>query len=197
MKLKSKQVEILVKHPWEARPARIISDAAVATIGVGDGRLIPLVIIDSAERPDIEELVRVHEHLPPGDVKVQWGDLKSAPDSIALFLKFTRPAEAFLVLNFDIVKQGGVVDQILSSRALYLQPGREGDRLSNTLHAKRILIEVPETGFGKTWDGILFKHLVKDFRRKGLPKDQAKEATKGFIEEWRKIGRSRPWTSRA
>ena len=195
MKLKSKQVEIPIKHPWEAQPARIINDAAVATVGVGNGRLIPLVIIDSAGRPDIEELVRVHEHLPPGDVKVQWGDLKSAPGGIALLLRFTRPAEVLLVLNFDIVRQGGVVDQILSSRALYLQPGREGDRLSNTLDAKRIRIEVPETGFSKTWDGILFKHLVKDFRRRGLPKHQAKEATKGVIEEWRKIGRSRPWAS--
>lgn len=195
MKLKSKQVEIPIKHPWEAQPARIINDAAVATVGVGDGRLIPLLIIDSGERPDIEELVRVHEHLPPGDVKVQWGDLKSGPGAIALLLRFTRPAEVLLVLNFDIVRQGGVVDQILSSRALYLQPGREGDRLSNTLAAKRILIEVPETGFSKKWDGILFKHLVKDFRRKGLPKHQAKEATKGFIEEWRKLGRSRPCAS--
>ena len=79
MKLKSRQVEIPIKHPWEAQPARIINDAAVATVGVGDGRLIPLVIIDSAERPDIEELVRVHKYLPPGDVKVQWGHLKSAP----------------------------------------------------------------------------------------------------------------------
>jgi hypothetical protein len=192
MNLKSKKVEIPMKHDWEAQPARIVSDAVMATVGVGDGRLIPLVIIDSAERPDIEELVRVHEHLPPGDVKVQWGDLKSSPDSIALLLRFTRPVEALLVLDFDIVKQGGVVDQILSSRALYLQPGRKGDRLSNTFDAKRILIEVPETGFSKTWDGILFKHLVKDFQRKGLPKQQAKEATKAFIEEWRKLGRSRP-----
>lgn len=193
MKLKSKQVEIPIKHAWEAQPARIINDAAVATVGVGDGRLIPLVIIDSAGRPDIEELVRVHEYLPPGDVKVQWGDLKGAPDGIALILRFTRPAEVLLVLEFDIVRQGVVVDQILSSRALYLQPGREGDRLSNTLDAKRILIEVPETGFSKTWDGIIFKYLAKDFRRRGLPKHQAKEATKGVIEEWRKIGRSRPW----
>lgn len=195
MKLKSKQVEIPLKHPWEAQPARIINDAAVATVGVGDGRLIPLVIIDSVERPDIEELVRVHECLPPGDVRVQWGELKSGPGGIALLLTFTRPVEALLVLNFDIVRQGGVVDQILSSRALYLQAGREGDRLSNTLDAKRILIEVPETGFSKTWDGILFKYLVKDFRRKGLPKQQAKDAAKGAIEEWRKFDRLRPWAS--
>lgn len=197
MKLKSKQVEIPVKQKWEVQPVRIISDAAVATVGVGDGRLIPLVIIDSAGRPDIEELVRVHEHLPPGDVKVQWGNLKSGSDGIALFLRFTRPAEVLLVLQFDIVKQGVIVDQILLSRALYLQPGREGDRLSNNLDARKILIEVPETGFRKTWDKILVKYLVKDFRRRGLPKHQAKEATKAVIEEWRKFGRSRPFALRA
>ena len=195
MRLKSKQVEIPLKHLWEAQPARIINDAAVATVGVGDGRLIPLLIIDSSGRPDIEELVRVHEHLPPGDVKVQWGDLKTTPDGIALILRFTRPLEVLLLLKFDIVRQGIVVDQILLSKALYLQPGREGDRLGNTLDAKRILIEVPETGFSKTWDEILFKHLVKDFRRRGLPKHQAKEAARGAIEEWRKIGRSRLWAS--
>lgn len=196
MKLKSKLAEIPIKYPWEAQPARVINDAAVATVGVGDGRLIPLLIIDSAGRPDFEELVRVHEYLPPGDVKVQWGDLKSAPDDIALILRFTRPLEVLLLLNFDIVRQGVVVDQILSSKALYLQPGREGDRLVNTLDAKRILIEVPETGFSKIWDETLFKHLVKDFRRKGLPKHQAKEAARGAIEEWRKIGQSRLWASR-
>lgn len=197
MKLKSKQVEILIKHPWEAQPTRIINDAAVAALGVAEGRLIPLLIIDSVERPDIEELVRVHEHLPPGDVKIQWSQLKNDSDGIAMLIRFTRPAEVFLMLYFDIVRQGGLVDQILSSRALYLQPGRNGDRLSNTLGAKRLLIEVPETGFSKPWDEIFFKHLVKDFRQKGLSKHQAKEATKGFIEKLREFGRSRLLTKPA
>ncbi len=196
MKLKSKKTELPLNHPWEARPAKIVSDAALATVNVGDGRLIPLVIIDSSERPDIEELVRVHEYLPPGDVKVQWGGLENTPDNIALVLRFVRPVEALLVLDFDILKQGVIVDQILLSQALYLQPGREGDRLKNSFDAKRILIEVPETGFSKTWKEMFFKHLVKDFRRKGLPKNQAKEATREVMEQWRKIGLSRPWTSR-
>jgi hypothetical protein len=193
MKLKSRKTEIPTKNPWEARPATIISDAAVATVNVGEGRLIPLVIIDSSERPDIEELVRVHEYLPPGDVTVQWGHMENTPEWIALFLRFVRPVEVLLVLNFNIVKQGGIVDQILLSRALYLQSGRAGDRFRNTIDAKRILIDVPETGFGKTWNGLLFKRLVKDFRQRGLPKYQAKEAARGLIEEWRKFGRSRLW----
>jgi hypothetical protein len=195
MKLKSKKVKISPNHPWEAKPARIINDAAIATAGVGEGRLIPLVIIDSVERPDIEELVRAHECLPPGDVRVQWGVLNSGPGDIALLLTFIRPVEALLLLNFDVVRQGGLVDQILSSRALYLQLGREGDRLSTTYDAKRILIEVPDTGFIKRWNEIFFKYLVKDFRQKGMPKKKAKEAAEDAIEEWRKLGRLRPRTS--
>lgn len=196
MKLKPRKAKIPTKHPREAFPAKIVSDAAIATVNVGEGRMIPLVIIDTSDRPDIEELVRIQEHLPSGDVSVQWGSLEDTPKLVALLIKFIRPVEAFLVLNFDIVKQGVIVDQILLSKALYLQPGQEGDRFANTMDAKKLLIEIPETGFSNTWDKMLFKHLVKDFREKGLPKYQAREAAKGVIEEWRKFGKLRPWVNR-
>ena len=193
MKLKPIKAKIPAKHPWEVLPAEIISDPTIATVGVADGRFIPLLIIDSSDRPDIEELVRVHEHLPPGDVTVQWVQLLKIPNSIALLLRFIRPVEALLIINFDIAKQGGIVDQILSSRALYIQPGRKGDRLINTLDAKKVLIDIPETGFSKTWDDIFFTHMVKWFRQKGLKKYEAKEAAKKAIKEWRRLGQLRPW----
>lgn len=196
MKPKLKKIEMPTKHPWETRPAMIISDAAIATVNVGEGRFIPLVIVDTSERPEIEELVRVHAYLPPGDVIVQWGALENSHECTALFLRFVRPVEAFLVLNFNIVKQGVIVDQILSARALYLQAGREGNCIGNTIDAKRILIDVPDIGFSKIWDEMLFKHLVTHFRQKGLQKHHAKEATRRLIEEWRKFGRSRPLSQR-
>ena len=196
MKLKSTRTKIPLKHPWEAQPVKIVGDAAIATINVGEGRLIPMVIIDSSQRPDIEEMIRVHEYLQPGDVTTQWGNMANTSDSIALLLRFIRPAETFIVLNFDIVKQGVIVDQILSSNGLYLQAGHEGDRFGNTPGAKRILIEVPETGFSKDWDGLYTKCLIKDFRRMGLRKHQAIEAAKEAIGKMRKIGRTRPWGPR-
>jgi len=67
-----------LKHEWEGVPARIVSDAAVMTAGVADGKLVPLVIIDASERPDLEELVRVQQHITTGDVGVQWGRRKGA-----------------------------------------------------------------------------------------------------------------------
>lgn len=191
MKLKSKKINIPIKHSWEGYPTKIISDAAIASINIADGKLIPLVIIDCSNRPDIIELVRVHEYLSTGDVKTQWAKKKRNSKYISLLITFIRPKEAFLILSFNIVKQGIIVDQILSSKALYLQPGQEGDRAANTINAKRLLIEVTETGFSEYWDRLQSKHLVKSFRQKGLPKYKAKKATKTTIENRRQFQRVR------
>ena len=59
---------------------------------VADERVTPL-ILDVTERPDVEELVRVHRYLPPGDVRVQWGTLATRKESVSLILRFTRPSE--------------------------------------------------------------------------------------------------------
>lgn len=191
MKPKRKWAEISGRS-YEVQPARIVSDAAIATGGVGDGRLIPLVIVDTSDRPDVEELVRVHQHLPPGDVACQWGHRKGAADHlISLVLRFVRPAEVLLLLEFDIVRQGGIVDQIVTGKGLYLQPGRDGDRLSSNPGAPKILIEVPDTGFKDTWDDMLYKQLTRDFKRRGLSRHQAKAAARNFIREWRDFGKFR------
>ena len=159
---------------------------------MGEGRLVPLVIIDTSERPDIEELVRVHQYTPPGDVKCQWGRLKgSGEGKISLILQFVRPAELILVLEFDVVRQGGLVDQILISKGLYILPGRDGDRLSNKLDAPKVLIEVPDTGFSKTWEDILYRHLAGDLRKSGLSRQQSKQSAREIIREWREFGHFR------
>ena len=54
----------------EAQVVPIVGDAAIATVGVGHGRLIPL-IIDTTSRPDLAEVIKAQVHLPEGDVVVQ------------------------------------------------------------------------------------------------------------------------------
>jgi hypothetical protein len=61
MKPKTKTVEF--KHPYEKVPVRIVSDAAIATGGVGEGRLVPVLIVDGEQRPDITEMIRIHKEL--------------------------------------------------------------------------------------------------------------------------------------
>jgi hypothetical protein len=161
----------------------------VASQGVREGKLILLLIIACSDRPDISELVRVHQYFPPGDVECQWGQRQGTKGKIALFLKFIRPSEIFVVLEFDIERQGGLVDQILRAGALYIQPGRIGDRLITTTDNPKILIHIPDTGFHSEWEKIFMKQLTNGFKRRGLKGSKAKESALMFLKEWRKLGK--------
>jgi hypothetical protein len=184
--MKPQKVKITFRSKLEASPVKIVWDGAVATIGVGEGRLIPLVIIDGSDRPDVEELIRVHQYLPPGDVESKWVQLiKGDEGKICLMLSFKRPVELVAILEFDIISQGGLIDQILTAKALYLQAGREGDRLATTIDSPRMSVEVPGTGFHDEWNRMFMKWTEKGFRQRGLNRQDAKRATREFIEKWR------------
>src|SRR6266516_340976 len=107
-----RKVKIRLRHAREVSPVRIISDAAIASALRGDGRLIPLLIIDCSNRPDVEEMLRIHAHLAPGDVEIQWGRIRGH-DKVSLLLSFIRPLELNVILDFDIIQQGGLVDLII------------------------------------------------------------------------------------
>ena len=176
----------------DVRLASIVGDAAIADGNVAEGRLIPLVILDAEARPELKELVRAHaESSRAGDVNCQWGQVNQHADRVALMLHFAKPVELSVALEFEIVRQGILVEQILMAKCFYLQPGKVGDRLSDDLKAQRILVEVPDTGFRPTWDVLFQRHLVADFRERGLSRQQAKAATKGAIEKLREFSRQR------
>jgi hypothetical protein len=170
----------------------IVADAAIGTGAIGDGRLIPLIIFDGIVRPDLAELVRVHQTSDLGDVDCQWGKVDDGTDSIALVLKFKRPVELTGFLKFDLAKYDGFVDQIITAKTLYLQAGKPGDRLKYNVDAPKIYVEVPDTGFGgENWDDIFYRNAVKRMRAAGLSRQRAKTAAKQYVTEWRKFGRVR------
>ena len=113
-RLKWKNVAVPLRHEVEARPISIVSDAAIATRGFGDGRLIPLVILDTTTRPDVEAMIVAHRDLGPGDSTSAWAR-RSRFDwrGIRLVLTVTNPSRCTMVLDFDIDRQGGLVDQIV------------------------------------------------------------------------------------
>ena len=158
---------------------------------IADGRLIPLVIVDTSERQDIEEFVRAHAHLPSGDVTGIWAQPVKHKDYMALVLKFERPAEVSFSLRFNIARQGGLVDQVVQTRFLYLQPGRPGNRLAVTIDNPRILIAVPDAGFDETWNRLWHKAMAREFVAKGMSRQQAREASADVIREWRRFSEFR------
>jgi hypothetical protein len=184
-----------VRHPAEADPVPIAADAGIATVAVGDGRMIPLLILDTSERPDIDDMVKAHHHMKgQGDVKAGWGRPDTFFDTgvVSLILTFEKPSHCVILLRFDIGKYGGLVDQIIRSQGLYIQPGRPGDRLSTTFDNPRILAEVPSREFQPEWDRMLRKAMRKRIQREhGLSRSEAKLATEKFIDEWRNLSSKR------
>ncbi len=181
---------IELSNEREKDALRIVADGAIASQDVCEGRLIPLVILDTSSRPDLEEYIRVHQYVVAGDVKCQWGRLIGHDNTVALILSFSRPAELVAILEFDLQRNHGVlVEQVLSSKALYIQAGREGDRLKHDVNLPKVILEVPDTGFGKKWwDKIYSQYTTDKMRKCGLNRADAKRAAKESIQELRKLG---------
>lgn len=175
----------------EARPVRIVGDAAVATGSLSEGRLVPVLIVDASDRPDIKELVRVHQDLNPGDVSLWWGQRKKQEGSVILIVQFERPIELTMVIEFDIESQGSLVDLILRSRAFFLQTGQEGDRFIITQNRPRIIVDVPDMGFEPVWEKLLVKRLTRSFRKEGHSRSNARKAALQFLKEWRRFSSMR------
>ena len=180
-----------VHYEDEKHAVRIVGEGAMSAPHIGDGRFIPLIIVDTNDRPDLAELVRLHNHFEAGDVGTQWAQPVDDKGVVSLVLTFQRPVEAKAIVDFNITSQGVIVEQILSARALYIQPGKEGDKLSKTIDAPKILVEIPNTGFRVDWDKLYFKALVGRFRAKGLRRYQAKQVAIATIKEIRSMGQVR------
>jgi hypothetical protein len=164
----------------------IVSDAAIAG-AIAEGANVPLLIFDADARPDLAEVVRVHEHLPPGDVEISWGVTDGDPDRVLLLLDFVRPITTRAAFAFSIERQGIVVDATLNAQAIYLQPGRPGDRLLDDPDRPKLLVQVPDGGFQAMWDGLFVEQTAAAFRRSGMDKAVAAAAARGFVEEIRQI----------
>lgn len=78
---------------------------------------------------------------------------------------------------------------MLGTKALYIQAGREGDRLKHDVNVPKVILEVPDTGFGKTvWEKTYFRYTTAKLRERGLSRVNAKRAAKEAISELRKLG---------
>lgn len=193
MKAVFREVILKLNHEHERLVAPIVADGAIGTAGVGDGRIIPLVILDTSARSDIDAAIEAQASMAQGDVKVQWGRLSGRDHTVALNLTFLRPAEVFVIVEFDLTRSHGIlVEQVLASRGLYIQAGRPGDRLKDDPNRLKVLAEIPDTGFRTAWDEIYLDYTVKAFRERGMSRPTAKRAAQFAIREIRKIAAARP-----
>ena len=192
---KRTKVKIPIRHDAEALPVPIVADGSIATSRIAGSRLVPVLIIDTSHRPDVEVMVRAHQHFGPGDVTSFWmfNRRPFALDSPRLVLQTTNPSACIVVIDFDFTKgQGVLVDLIHYARGVYLQIGRPGDRLTAKMDSPRVLMEIPANPeFEKTFQRLYEKATVQRFRRRGMNRAASKRAARSFLAESRKVFRSR------
>jgi hypothetical protein len=80
------------------------------------------------------------------------------------------PVEFFVAFNVE--KQGGIVDLIIHSQLLYIQPGKPKNRLSNTINFPRLMVEIPSTHFSNE---AFIRSLINGYVPKELRQSQCRK----------------------
>lgn len=167
------------------RVIRATSSAAIANVDTAGGRLIPVVMVDARAHPEITELIRAHEHTPAGDCASQWSTALGDSSRVRLQLTFERPVATEFLIEFELPKFGGSIDNMLRARSMFLLEGGLDSTYTTTEDQPRILVELPSTGFEVAWEGIFRKSVRKLFREEGQSRGMSRKLADGFIAEWR------------
>jgi hypothetical protein len=171
--------------PADAVP--IVGDGAMAG-PVAEGAMVPVVILDTSGRPDVEELIRVHEFVDSGDVTSEWGCPKGDARTVVLVLDFSKPIEARIVLRFGTDKQAPLIDGAVSSSLIYLQSGKAGDRLKDDPARAKVLVGLGATGFRPIWDKLWLTRLTAVIgKNQKVSAARAEPVARQCIEEMRRL----------
>lgn len=138
---------------------RVSASAAIASAGIANGRNVPVIFVESDEQNRIDNIITMHETIKEGNCESSWGVTDDGKNAI-LILDFKNPIEQKVILLFDIIKFGILVNQILYAQCLWLMVGTESSKLSLCFDDKRIFIEVPIDTFETDWNEIYRKHML-------------------------------------
>lgn len=154
----------------------IVADGAIGHPDILDGRILPVLILDCAKHQALEDVIHAHEHTPPGDCTTTWKWKLLSRRHVYLQLDFRFPIETTAVVAFEVATQGALVESIINTRCVYLQPLSSGELVSEGLGMPKILVEVPATTTFPIWDALHRRALEKRYKKKGLSSKQAREA---------------------
>lgn len=168
---------------------KIVADGGLSSPHLGEGRLVPLLIIDVLEHCEVTELIKLHETTPPGDTEMNWIKPLSSffkTKTLILEIEFKKPMEVKFGIEFNIEKQYALIDGVIQSRGAYLQTGKAGDKVSE-FKGSSILIEVPDLKIDDKWNEIVFE-TVKDRNKKaGATKKDAGNLARQQIKSMREV----------
>jgi hypothetical protein len=174
----------------------IVGDGAIGHPAIADGRIIPVLIVDCAKHQALYELILLHESTPPGDATLVWGRQIFNKKHVYLTVEFSRPLPIKIVLRFTLTKHAGLVDGIIQSRGVYLQPLQSGRKVLEGVDKPKILVEVPSSATFSEWKELHHASVVRNYRKDGAPKSIAKALADEHLERlseiWGRRQRHRP-----
>lgn len=159
----------------------IFGDGGIGNPEVGDGRLIPVLIIDCSTHSDLYNLILIHEETPPGDVTIKWGRRLFDKRHAYLTLEFTSPIKTTATFRFLLAKQAGLVDGIIRSRGVYLQPLQSGSKVIAGIQKPKLLVEIPSSATFPGWPELHRSATQKRYRKEGASRSQAAVLTKEHL----------------
>lgn len=155
------------------RVVPIVGDGAIAHPGFADGRIIPVLVVDCAMHQQLYDLILMHSCTPPGDVVANWGHRLFQTKDVYLTLEFSQPLKTKAVFRFEVKRQASLVDGIIKSRGVYLQPVQLARRVIDGMDKPKILIEVPSSATFPRWNDIHRKSALQSYRRQGAGRKEA------------------------
>ncbi|NNU78589.1 hypothetical protein [Clostridium estertheticum] len=164
----------------------IVSSATLSNIDIADGKTIPLVILNTEAYDSIRKSINMHKGIITGHVDTIWGKSRNEK-YFSLNIDIIDPSPISFTILFDLSKQAGLIDLIIYSQLLYIQPGIPGDRFKSTMNENRLLLEVPSTHFKEEWMKVFNKYNKKLFIKMGYSKTAANQATNDLNKEWDKV----------
>ena len=169
----------------------IAEEGLMSSENVGEGRMIPVLVIDIKDNKAIEDLLKIHKDITAGDVTMTWSQKFYDRSYFILKMEFTKPMEIVFGIQFKIEKEYSLVDGIMQSKGFYLQTGVKGDKISKKMEDPKILIEVPDMGVKDIWNKILLDTLKKKYKKQGYKRREATSISKQHISEMRKFWKMR------
>jgi len=168
-----------------------VEEGLLSSHKIGEGRLIPVLVLDVEENQDIIDLIKMHDSITAGDATITWvQDLYNRKDFI-LRIKFTKPMQITFGVRFKISEDYTLIDGIIQSKGVFIQPGKKGDKVSRSMDKKKILIEIPDTGIKSLWNQMLNKTLISKYKKLGYPRKDAKGITQEHIVKMRELWKIR------
>lgn len=148
---------------------------------IADGRLIPDISLDTTKYPEIRRYLDIHEDKISGDIKTTW--IIATQDTVFLKVSISNPIIWEFSIRFPMEQHSVSIDLIMRTKLCYIRS--TGVETAKELGRRSILLEVLSPLPDGYWNKHLEKFMIKKFRKHGLSRQAARQATAKYLRDTR------------